>query len=94
MAQYTKEVEFEFGGFRFTPKGQFKDYGIKENKDEFKNIATRLDYSHVITPANYEHSEFYKAAGNISDDLFVASDGRLYCPTDKNLVCFRQDYKQ
>lgn len=36
---------FTYGGYTFEPRGQFKDYGIKPGKDEFKEISCKLDSS-------------------------------------------------
>ena len=84
---------FIYGGYTFEPKGQFKDYGIKPGKNEFRNICSKLNNSNFGYVADgdepFDYDEFYKAAGGCDDDVFLCKEnGILYVPCAKSLQIF------
>lgn len=84
---------FTYGGFTFEPKGQFKDYGIKPDKNEMRNICCKLNNSGFGYVADgdekFVYDEFYKAAGGCEDDVFMCREnGILYVPCGESLQIF------
>ena len=85
--------EFQYGGYTFEPRGQFKDYGIKPGKNEFRDICSKLNNSNFGCVADgdepFDYDEFYKAAGGCDDDVFLCKEnGILYVPCAKSLQIF------
>ena len=87
---------FNYGGFTFEPKGQFKDYGIKPGKNELRNICRALHYCNSGFVADgdkkFNYEDFYKAAGDSKDDVFLCKEtGELYVPCAAVLCIFDRD---
>lgn len=84
---------FTYGGYTFEPRGQFKDYGIKPDRDELRNICCKLNNSGFGLVADgdepFDYSEFYKAAGGCEDDVFMCREnGILYVPCGASMQIF------
>jgi len=86
---------FKYGGYTFEPRGQFKDFGIKADKNEFYNITRALHYPNSGKVADgdepFNYDDFYKAAGEQVDDVFYCKEtGELYVPCADVLAVFDQ----
>lgn len=86
---------FTYGGFTFEPRGQFKDYGIKPDKDELRKICRALHYHNSGNVADgdepFNYNLFYRAAGHCEDDVFLCKEnGVLYVPCAEVLCIFDQ----
>lgn len=90
---------FTYGGFTFEPKGQFKDYGIKPDKNEMRNICCKLNNSGFGLVADgdepFIYDDFYKAAGGCDDDVFLCKEnGILYVPCGESLQIFTPEHHE
>lgn len=86
---------FTYGGFTFEPAGQVKDYGVN---DDFRSVSNTLNCSNYGYVADgdepYDYDEFYKAAGNVNDDVFRCLENNiLYMPCSKSLQIFTPNKK-
>lgn len=91
---------FNYGGYTFEPRGQFKDFGIKADRDEFFNITKALHYprfpeNDTVADGNepYSYDGFYEAAGEKNDDVFYCVETKeLYVPCVGALAVFDQKH--
>ena len=88
--------EFQYGGYTFEPRGQFKDHGIKSGKNEFQQISNALYFPNRGNVADgdekFVYDEFYKASGGSDDDVFLCKEnGILYVPCARALAIFDQE---
>ena len=86
---------FIYGGFTFEPRGQFKDFGIKADRNEFYNITRALHYPNQGYVADgdlpFNYDEFYKASASKDDDVFYCAEtGEMYVPSAGGLAVFDQ----
>lgn len=88
-----KTKTFTYGGYTFEPRGQFKDYGIKPGKSEMRQICRAIHYPNSGYVADggvkFDYDEFYKAAGQCEDDIFLCLEtSELYVPCSSVLCVF------
>ena len=88
-----KTNTFTYGGYTFEPRGQFKDYGLK---DDIHDICCKLNNSNFGYVADgdepFNYDDFYKAAGEQVDDVFLCKEnGILYVPCKESLQIFTPD---
>ena len=86
---------FKYGGYTFEPRGQFKDFGIKADRNEFYNIIRTLHYPNRGKVADgdepFDYDEFFTAAGKQVDDVFYCHEtGEMYVPCSEDLAVFDQ----
>lgn len=87
---------FTYGGYTFEPRGLFKDFGIKADRNEFYNITKALHYPRFpendkVADGNepYDYKAFYEAAGKQTEDVFFCHEtGELYVPCAGALAVF------
>ena len=89
---------FKYGGYTFEPRGQFKDFGIKADKNEFYNISRALHYPNSGKVADgdepFSYDDFFEAAGEQKDDVFYCHEtGEMYVPCAEVLAVFDQKCK-